>query len=375
MTEVFRTPELRAKTSAGKDKFWIGVVLRDDEGDHFRSSIAWTVNEAGEASKTLESPPALVLPKNVGKANETSSYDQAVLEVNAKMAQKIDKGYAEEGQEHLAGNGYVLPMLAHTWAKKKHLVEFPVLVQPKFDGTRMLYNSAIGHWSRQGKPYIPEVVAHIDFDTQGLTLDGELILPNGYSFQDTVRAIKKFRPDVSPKLIYRVYDIVDEKITTVTRMGMLRDFVADVVADDPNTPIVGTPTYAVRSEEALQVVHQQFLGEGYEGTMIRTVHGAYTPGQRSPSLLKLKDFDDDEFEIVGFTDGVGKDAGTIIFECTTPIGATFMARPMGTVEERARMFEIGESYIGRKLTVRFQGRSDTGVPRFPIGVAVREEGI
>jgi len=371
MNVVWTTPTLSAKTSTGRAKFWRGVVLSDG-AHHYRSSWAWQTTQSGAQSEPLVSEPALVTPKNVGQSNETSPLQQAIAEVSAKMAQKVDKGYAEEGQEHLAGNGYVLPMLAHKWPEKKHKATFPVLAQPKFDGTRMLYNSDVGHWSRQGKPYLPEVVAHINFDTQGLTLDGELMLLAG-TFQDTVRAIKKYRPGVSEKLVYRVYDIVDEALPTARRQLVLQNLVVELRAQYPNLPVVGTTTYKVHDEDRLLRLHQDFLTMGFEGTMIRTLDSLYTPGQRNAGLLKLKDFDDAEFEITGFTDGLGKDAMTVIFTCKAGNGS-FQVRPLGTVEERRDMFENGASYIGKMLTVRYQGLSEDGIPRFPVGVGVREVG-
>jgi hypothetical protein len=37
------------------------------------------------------------------------------------------------------------------------------------------------------------------------------------------------------------------------------------------------------------------------------------------------------------------------------------------------MFENGDSYIGRKYTVKFFDRTDNGLPRDPIGLAFRED--
>jgi DNA ligase-1 len=374
---VWETPVLRAKTSTGKAKFWQGLVLTDGT-DHFRSSLAWTENAAGETSKPLESVPARVEPKNVGRANETTPFDQAVLEVRAKMAQKIDKGYAEPGKPEAAGNGFVLPMLAHTWAKKKHLLAgaLDVLVQPKLDGVRMLYNSAIGHWTRQGKPFAEDVVAHLRFDTFGRTLDGELMLPDGASFQETVRAVKKYRPGGggSERLVYRVYDVVDETLGALERQRVLAEVVDQVQRAHPGVNLAVVPTLRVRDEATLLGLHQDFVAEGYEGTIVRTIDGAYTPGHRSTALLKHKDFEDAEFPITGYGEGVGKDEGTIIFTCAAGDRA-FQVRPTGTVEERRAMFEDGATYVGKSLTVRYQGVSEDGVPRFPIGIIVREEGL
>ena len=366
---VYETPPLNALTSTGKPKYWVGVVLEDEAGNCYRTSRTWSRNTGGESSTVVEAIPHQVTPKNVGRSNETTAREQAILEIDAKLLRQIDKGYAREGEAAEAGNGYVLPMLAHPWEKRKHRVEYPLLVQPKYDGVRMMYRSDKGHWSRQGKAYIPEVVAHITVDTQGWTLDGELILPDGDTFQATVKAVKKYRPGVSENLRYRVYDVADHPGGTVERQALL-DRLFDSWAGLEH-PLIRTPTAIVETEQELFERHAEFVSHGYEGTMVRAREGRYTAGQRGDSLLKLKDFMDDEFVIVGFTDGGGKDAGTVIFECRVGEN-TFRVRPEGTVEERSQMFQEGESYIGKPLTVRFQRYSDDGVPIFPVGVGLRE---
>ena len=47
-------------------------------------------------------------------------------------------------------------------------------------------------------------------------------------------------------------------------------------------------------------------------------------------------------------------------------------KPQGTLAARRKMLADRSSLVGRKLTVRFQERTDAGVPRFPVGVAVRD---
>lgn len=366
MEEVMTTPVLRAKTSVGKAKFWRGMVLTDGQ-NYYRSSEAWTINNDGTESQRLKAVPALVKGKNIGRSNETSPREQAILEVNAKALKQQDKGYHEEGKEHQAGGGNILPMLAHQWQKKKHLVRFPMYVQPKYDGTRMLYSSELGYWSRGGKHYIPEVVKHIDIDTQVFTLDGELILPEGYTFQETMRAIKKYTPGLSELLIYRVYDIAHPDMDFTERLTTLENILG--IHEHPAIDLA--PTKLVLNESELMEAHLAFRQAGYEGTIIRTQDGLYTPGQRSSTLLKLKDEQDAEYEIVGFTDGIGKDAGTIIFQCSAG-DKTFNVRPMGSYEERSSMYQKGDSYIGKMLTVKFQDLSEDAVPRFPVGIGIRE---
>lgn len=367
MVEVESTRTLQAETKTGRTKFWRGLILRDDEGNHYTQNEFWQVGPNGESVRQ-RSEPYRVTPKNVGRANETTPLEQARIELNADYQKKIDKGYHPEGEEHLAGNGYTLPMLAHPFAKKAHKIVYPVYVQPKFDGTRMLYNSQVGHWSRQGKAYLPEVVAHLSFDTRGLTLDGELILPEGYTFQDTVRAIKKYRKETTPLLAYRVYDVVDPEKPFRERFALLKELVVELA----NPSLILTQTRLVENEEELAAAHAAFTERGYEGTMVRDPDSLYSPGHRSDGLLKLKDFVDDEFLIVGYEMGQGKDYGTPIWECQSHTGKNFFVRPEGTLAQRQQMWADRELYVGKMLTVRFQRLSDEGVPIFPVGVGVRD---
>ena len=99
--------------------------------------------------------------------------------------------------------------------------------------------------------------------------------------------------------------------------------------------------------------------------------GLYEFGFRSNNLIKLKVFEDKEFEIVGVEEATGRDAGTAIFVCKCK-GGTFNVKPQGSRELRAKYFRQRKSLIGKKVTVQFQGLSDDGIPRFPSAVAVRD---
>jgi DNA ligase 1 len=368
----FTSDTLSAATSTGKTKYWRAHILQGPDGSVYTQSEAWQSTLDGGTSKVLLSTPYQVQSKNVGRANETTPLQQAELELRADRQKKIDKGYRPEGgasesEKAVIRDDFTLPMLAHPLSKKLHNVTFPLFAQPKFDGARALFNNASGFWSRQAKPYIPEVVAHLRSDSGDLTLDGELILPAPHTFQETVAAIKKFRPTMSPKLVFRVYDLVDESLGFRERWQRLREWHASVA----HPQIELCPTFEVTTMDEVYELHARWTSEGYEGTMLRDPNARYTPGHRSDGLLKLKDFEDAEFRITGFSDGGGKDAGAIVFTCETESGIPFNARPEGTMEARRAMFAVGESYLGKMLTVRYQRRSDTGVPIFPVGVTVR----
>ena len=113
--------------------------------------------------------------------------------------------------------------------------------------------------------------------------------------------------------------------------------------------------------------------EGYEGIMARNIQSEYLFGYRSKDLLKVKRFLDAEYKIVDFTHGTSIELECCIFICETPEGERFNVRPVGTHEERKVMYKNGASYVGKLLTVKYQELSNDNVPRFPVGLHIREE--
>jgi len=63
--------------------------------------------------------------------------------------------------------------------------------------------------------------------------------------------------------------------------------------------------------------------------------------------------------------------GTAIWICQ--VGShTFSVRPEGTLEVRRKFLQDQGNYIGKQLTVRYQNLTTLGIPRFPVGVVVRD---
>ena len=118
-----------------------------------------------------------------------------------------------------------------------------------------------------------------------------------------------------------------------------------------------------------------FLEQGYEGAIIRECTSIYDQGNRSNYLVKYKKFQDEEFEIVGYKEGKGKDTGTIILRCINVNGIEFDCDLEGTFEYRKSLLSQGDTFIGKKLTIKFQEYTDDMIPRFPTGVNIRDEGV
>ena len=373
MITVQSSDVLISKASTGLDKFWQGHIVSDEYG-YYLQSTSWRQLAGGGKSKVVASVPYPVTIKNVGKSNETTPLEQAESEFASMVkSQRDKKNYLPKGVK-AAGSKLPLPMLAQKYRDKSHKIVWPCFVQPKLDGNRMIFDGVNGQ-SRGGKPFIPQVIEHLEFDTEGYIIDGELMLPGNVSLQTTMTAIKKYC-DLSPTLIYCVYDIVDE---TPAFTGLPMPFsertkiLARLMKNAPEN-VKFVETHLVKNEADMEKHHQQFVLDGYEGTILRNANSKYAIGQRSENLQKHKDFMDGEFKIVGVKEGDGLYKGCAIFKCVTKDGEEFDSNPEGTLEYKRELFKNKKDYIGQWLTVRYFETTLKGKPTFNVGVSIRERG-
>jgi DNA ligase-1 len=301
--------------------------------------------------------------KNIGKKNETTPFEQACLEAKALFKKQLDSGYSTE--QGLSKSEVPKPMLAHGYDKQAHKITFPAMVQPKLDGVRMLLGPDGTCLSRTGKKFSAEVLGHIVEEHEAHHdhwLDGELY-SDDLTFEEIVSACRKQSGAPNVKIQYHVYDIVDPNKPFCERLSDLKRFKGRRF-----TRVVKTLT--VHDAEEVLEHHDTFVQEGYEGIMIRNKNSHYEQ-KRSYHLQKMKNFQDDEFFISDIKEATGNDAGTAIVQCKNSHGDIFWVRPRGTREYRAEILKQKDLFQGQLLTVRFQNLTDKGVPRFPVGIAVR----
>jgi DNA ligase 1 len=384
MKTIYSTSLLQASTSTGKRKFWQGHVSTDGRDYFTYTTYCQTIGkeiadvksandlqafEGSSISKITQSAYVTIQGKNIGRSNETTPEQQAIQEINSTFKTNKDKGYYEIGETN--DKSFVLPMLAYPLGDKIHTIEFPLTVQPKFDGIRCLTDGE-NMWSRRGKQFDNKIVAHLNsVACNDFIVDGELILPEGYPLQDTVSAAKKFRDNLSPKLLYRIYDIVAPDLCYTERYEICKK----IVEDTNNPQVILAPSHVVETQEEIYPLHEKFVGEGWEGTMIRLHGHGYKINQRTNQLLKLKDFLEEEFKVVDVIDGKGKFVGAGIFLCETPEGKIFETSPIGTMEYRRELFQNRDSIIGTYWTVRFQAYTKDKIPQFGRAINQREEDI
>lgn len=356
---IYSTEALFKVNAKGHRSFWQGIILQEGD-DYFTSSYFWEISKDGKESKRKESVPTLITPKNVGKSNETKGYTQALLEVSSDFRKKQDAGYSDDGVSKF------LPMLAQPFDSSKAI--FPAYIQPKLDGQRVFYKDGL-FFSRHGKELIKSVTAHLVMPAvaAGVVLDGELMLPDGYTFQQTIAAIKKFSSN-SNKLVFHLFDMVDTNnptATTVTRQAYLQGL-------QLSEGLTLVATTLVNNLSEFRAEAAQCLAVGYEGAIWRSPGAPYQVNIRSKGLLKYKEFEDSEFLVTGIIDGVGREVGCAILECEATNGAMFTVRPVGSESVRKAMFDNKASIIGKYFTVKHQGLTDGGLPRCPVGKALRD---
>ena len=121
----------------------------------------------------------------------------------------------------------------------------------------------------------------------------------------------------------------------------------------------------------LDELYGQWQERGYEGQMIR-LNVPYE-NKRSKSLLKRKEFQDNEYEILGVEEGSGNRSGTVgYFNFVTPEGVAFKSNIKGNFEYLTELLENRESLIGKQATIKYFRLTPDGVPRFPYVVAIRD---
>lgn len=355
-------PTLYHRTAKG------AVVSWDCLADGADIVVTW-----GQIDGQQQTSRVTCLGKNQGKSNETTASEQAEKEAEAKWVAQQRKKYSLSA-EIAKDDESIRPMLAQDYNKRKDDLKFPVYCQSKLDGLRALAYLKDGKvvlQSRGNKTYsLPDIESALAyFMKPGMVLDGELYV-HGTSLQTINSWVRGKKPE-AVKIQYHLYDMVTDDDFSV-RTKKLENLVEDsLISGVPNPPLVLVETHPVKSEAHVLQLQEHFIKKGYEGAIVRTATGKYRYGYRSPDLLKLKNWLDSEFRIIGFQVGKGKFQSVPTFKCATADGQSFDVTPKGTEEERMQMLKEAEQSIGQLLTVRYFMLSPSGIPLYPVGGNIR----
>jgi len=351
------------KDSKGKTRIW----YMEQEGSKFRTIAGL------KDGKLVTSEWTQAETTNEGRSNERDPVAQATFEIKATYKKKLDKDYHTSEDTISDGSHIFEPMLAEKWKpflkRQKGNTEIGGFGQPKLDGIRCIIDID-GLKTRNGKPITscPHIYEALKpLLEQGMKFDGELYNHElKDEFEELVSLIRKQKS--KPEHYAATKDVVQLHIYDFPSKGE-ENF--SVRFSELSIKLFHTlmKTNAIQLVETIAVssiddhtkLHEQWLAQGYEGSMWR----ANTPYEcdRTWNLIKRKEFDDDEFEVVRIEEGKGNWAGAakkVI--CRTKDGIEFGAGIRG---KRPRLREIlHEDH--KVVTVRYFGLTADGKPRFGV---------
>jgi ATP-dependent DNA ligase len=363
-------------TSAGKTQIW----YREIDGDKYRS-----VSGQIDGKKTV-SEWTTAKSKNVGRSNETSGEEQAVLECEAEYRKKLAQGGYKESIDDIDTPNFFKPMLA------EKIDDYPVTEEEwardnvwssrKLDGMRAVVTKD-GMFTRQGKdiptcPHILDALKPFFEDNPDAILDGELYNHEYYdNFNKIMSLCRKQKPtaahlaETAEKVQYHIFDYPSVEGWFGQRyVCLVLDYSTYMTADC----LVLVESESVTDPETLAAMCAGYMADGYEGQMVRVDDTGYEK-KRTKKLRKVKSFIDAEFVVLSIEEGKGNRegmAGFIIYELED--GRTTKSGIKGGVEFYKEIFENKEKYIGGVGTIRFQDYTPDGRPRLPVTVALYPEG-
>ena len=280
------------------------------------------------------------------------------------------------------------PMLAHKFDNKRVDWSKPVFIQPKLDGIRCIMKSD-GCYSRNGKKFMnvqhlyTKTIKELFKQNPLLVLDGELYNHDlRDNFEKIVSLVRKQKPTPDDrkearKLIqYHVYDYcmaVNNKLNLLeSDMNRYEKRMHQLVCTDMyGKHIRYVPARGVHSLDKAKEIHNDFLQQGYEGSILR-LDGPYKCG-RSYDLMKFKDFSDTEAKIVSWVEGKGKRRGTIgKFIAVDSDGIRFGMPVMDNFKYLQKNFKNMQDWVGKTATFTYFERTKAGSYRHPLFKAIRD---
>ena len=248
--------------------------------------------------------------------------------------------------------------------------------QRKLDGVRAVITKD-GIYSRNGLEFknaihVATALKPLFKDNPTLVLDGELFNECfNDNFNKIISLVRKSKPTQADKfkssslLQFHVYDCVDPNVPK--RGYGDRWMELDMLLDKYSPRSVKlVETKVVWDEKEMRKFHEQFKAEGFEGSILR--YNLPYEHKRSKTLIKVKDWNDTEFRITGYTRGRGKfQFGIGKFHGFDSDGLYVdVPAPNFTLEKRRLALEtFEENYLNKQATFEFFERTPDNAYRFP----------
>ncbi|MCZ2495315.1 DNA ligase [Xylophilus sp. Kf1] len=254
------------------------------------------------------------------------------------------------GLPALAGNPPPL-MLANVYRPGMPLADY--WVSEKMDGTRGYWDGR-RLWTRGGEEVFAPAWFTAGWPAQ--PMDGELWAGRG-QFQKTVSIVRQQKPDDTAwrGMRFMVFDLPGQPGTFTERLAVLNG----LLAQPDSTWARPVAQSKVDTHAELMDMMRSTVRNGGEGLVLHRGGSRYQAG-RNDDLLKVKPFEDADARVVGYIGGQGKYAGlTGALEVESADGQRF--RIGSGLSDALRK---QPPPVGRWVSYRYRGRTDSGLPRF-----------
>jgi hypothetical protein len=301
---------------------------------------------------------------------------------------KCDKGkntwLAPDGKEYDDRKYYYLQNPYVEKEPNSIIIKFPCIIQPKLNGVRAtIYlneNNKVVIKSKEGVIYnIPHIEKEFEDNIECFTyscssgeydiiFDGEIYI-HGESLQTISSAVKAPNFD-TPRLKFVVYDLAIPNISNLDRIKLFKHLL-EFRTQNLNTPIDIVKSHIINDDETVQKMTDDYIKEGYEGSIMRDLKAHYAFGKRPMTGVKLKRCIDEEFKIIDIK-RQDKNPNLGLFVCKTKKGEIFDVNPKGDEAFKEMILLLKSDYIGKKLTCVFYEYTDSGKPFHIIDNIVRD---
>jgi DNA ligase-1 len=236
-------------------------------------------------------------------------------------------------------------------------------VSEKFDGVRGYWD---GHRLLTRAGSVVQVPAWFTKNWPDTPMDGELWA--GYGQFARASAIVRTAGANDPAwhaISYHVFDLPAQPGDFDARVPAIRSVVAAI--GDPW--VVAVRQFHVANDAQLQAALKRVLDKHGEGLVLHRGDLPYRAG-RGVGLLKVKPYEDAEARVVAINPGHGRLEGLMgSLEVRTPDGRRFAIGSGFSDADRAH-----PPPIGSWVTYKFNGRTNTGLPRFARFLRIRPGG-
>jgi len=340
-------------------------------------------------------------PKNIGKVNETTANEQAVVELQALYQAQIDNCHYHLTRDAAVSSKAIIPRKIKNYKDHWKSMSSTLLSSTKKNGSRACVISGV-LYSKIGKE--EEVkVEHLRNALCALkevaTFDAE-VYAHGLSLQrirsawlkpvKTAKEVAKIKAEYLNKtgkdlpydpnedalrLKFHIFDVPVEGLPFNERIKLMRTLENHIkIAKLSDCFEFIYPGLTMNGSQRL-LLRDKVVAQGYEGMVHYEPKGVYEFGVRSSNTQKDKPRYDSEALVLGIERCKNGDGKLMLMACDELDNVEF--KTMMKVDRRdgikyPRDMESMREMIGKWITFSYEELSDKGIPTKPVGEEVRK---